>query len=80
MVGFQVAALNFPFADDEDDDAPARPARLADPTTAARRNRAGSPKSFLLTPLGGGVFSVAVTAAQPLSRVCHPCWCDAATV
>jgi len=74
-VGFQVAALNFAPPDDEDDDAPARPAKLADPTTAASRNRAGSPKSFLLVRVRGClvvVVVVGVTAAQPLSRVCNP--------
>src|SRR5687767_11047814 len=73
-VGFQVAALNFvALSDDEVADAPARPAKPADPTTVASRNRAGSPTSFLLTRRRGCVMVVSVTAAQPLSRVVQPC-------
>src|SRR5918992_620140 len=75
-VGFQGAALNFAPPDDEDDEAPARPAKLADPTTAASRKRAGRPRSPLLARLGRCVVVVSVTAAQPLSRVCNPVWCD----
>ena len=59
-VGFQVAGLNFP-APDDGDDAPARPARLAVPTTAASRNSAGSPISFLLNRARGRVADVVVT-------------------
>src|SRR4051812_6312592 len=69
-VGFQVAASNF--APPCVDDAPARPARLAVPTTVASRSRAGSPTSFLLIPPRGRLVVVSLTAAQPLSRVCNP--------
>src|SRR5882724_12829007 len=75
-VGFQVAALNFPFPDDGED-APARPARLAVPTTVASRNRAGSPNSFLLIRPRGRVLVVGVTfdaapfaGVQPLECLC----------
>src|SRR5258707_9710763 len=70
-VGFQVAALNFPFPDDGED-APARPARLAVPTTVASRNRAGSPNSFLLIRPGGRGLVVGVTSTQPLAQLGNP--------
>src|SRR5918911_5635465 len=67
-VAFQVEGLKF-FVAPDDEDAPARLARLADPTTAASRNSAGSPSSFRLPRRGGCVVVVSVTAAQPLSRL-----------
>src|SRR5207253_11249698 len=51
-VGVQVAALKF-FVSPDGEDAPARLARPAEPTTAASRKRAGSPSSFLLPCLRG---------------------------
>jgi hypothetical protein len=71
-VGFQVLALTFAAPDDEDDEAPAKPAKLADPTTLASRKRAGSPRSFLPPLRRDCVVVSAVTAVQPLSRVCNP--------
>src|SRR5258705_1573710 len=66
-VGFQVAGLNFGVPPDGDD-APARPARLAVPTTVASRNRAGSPNSFLLNRERGRVIDVAVNEHSPFLR------------
>jgi hypothetical protein len=66
-VGFQVAGLNLGVSDDGDD-APARPARLAVPRTAASRNRTGSPTSFLLNRERGRVIDVAVNEHSPFLR------------